>query len=115
MDQRFPQNRKLQNALRGETQAEIERLTRAEHLYEATLYRALGEIYVPIRSRSSGRILGVLEVYVEVDSALALVSRLKLMVLSISLGSGLVAYVLLLVLAPRRAALAPSAPAGSAT
>lgn len=112
--QRFPQNRDLQGALRGKTRAELEHLTAPEHVYEAGEHRALGEIYVPVRSRSSGRILGVLEVYVKVDRVLALAGRLRTLILSVSLLGGLVAYVLVLWLAPRGAAPTPSAPAPSA-
>lgn len=60
---RFPIDHRLQKALNGEFAMEISDLTAEEHVEERGEFARLMEIYVPIPSSDSRRVVGVYEVY----------------------------------------------------
>ena len=93
--QRFPENKELREALAGEVSVEIKTLEGREHAYERASYTTLAEVYVPIVSRTTGRIVGVIEVYKSPLRLLATIQRARLVVWTISLAGALILYLVL--------------------
>jgi signal transduction histidine kinase/CheY-like chemotaxis protein len=61
--QLFPDNGELRDALAGKISVKIKPLTGREHTYERREFATLAEVYVPIVSRQTGEVVGVVEVY----------------------------------------------------
>jgi signal transduction histidine kinase len=86
--QRFPNNAPLKSALAGTVAVEVKELRGAEHRYEAG--RTLAEVYVPISSRQSGEVVGVLEVYKTPNQLQATIGQGQTIIWAISLAGGLI-------------------------
>ena len=78
--QRFPDNDELNAALAGDVSVEM---------------KTLAEVYVPIFSKTTGQVIGVIEVYKSPVRLLATIQRGRLVVWSISLAGALVLYLVL--------------------
>ena len=76
--QRFADDNELKEALAGEVTVEIKTLDGREHAYERPRFTTLAEVHVPIVSKTTGRVLGVVEVYKNpiVNSGAAALNRL---------------------------------------
>jgi len=61
--QRFPDDNELKEALAGEVTVEIKPLEGSEHAYERPSFTTLAEVYVPIISKTTGDVVGVVEIY----------------------------------------------------
>jgi signal transduction histidine kinase/ActR/RegA family two-component response regulator len=93
--QRFPENDALKEALAGEVSVEVKTLAGREHAYERASYTTLAEVYVPVVSRTTGRVVGVIEVYKSPLRLLATIQRARLVIWTISLAGALILYVVL--------------------
>jgi signal transduction histidine kinase/ActR/RegA family two-component response regulator len=93
--QRFPDNDELKEALAGEVSVEIKTLAGREHAYERTTYTTLAEVYVPIVSKTTGQVVGVVEVYKSPLRLLAAIQRARFVIWTISLAGALILYVVL--------------------
>ena len=82
--QRFPDNDELNAALAAR-----------ENAYERGSFSVLAEVYVPIFSKTTGQVIGVIEVYKSPLRLLATIQRGRLVVWSISLAGALVLYLVL--------------------
>jgi len=96
--QRFPDNDELKEALAGEVSVEIKTLEGREHAYERTSYTTLAEVYVPIVSKRTGQVVGVVEVYKSPLRLLAAIQRARLVIWTISLAGALILYAVLFAL-----------------
>jgi len=94
--QRFPDNRMLQKALAGDVAVEIKTLGAPEHAYERGRFRTLAEVYVPILARTTGEIVGVVEVYKSPVRLFATIRTGRIVTWTISLAGALILYLLLL-------------------
>lgn len=92
----FPGNRELDVSLAGKVAVEIKELTKPEHEYEQERFGTLAEIYVPILSKQSGEVLGVVEVYKRPVRLFATFRWGLIIIWSISLAGGLALYLVLL-------------------
>ena len=54
-----PSDHELREALAGEVAVEIKTLAGREHAYERPSYTTLAEVYVPIVSKTTGQVIGV--------------------------------------------------------
>src|SRR5207244_3713270 len=88
-------NDELKEALAGEVSVEIKTLEGREHAYERTSYTTLAEVYVPIVSKTTGQVVGVVEVYKSPLRLLAAIQRARLVIWTISLAGALILYVVL--------------------
>ncbi|MBI3454881.1 MAG: response regulator [Candidatus Rokubacteria bacterium] len=93
---RFPENEELRTALTGKVAVEIKKLTAEEHVYERGKFVTLAEVYVPVFSRETGEVLGVLEVYKTPVRLFATIRQGQLIIWAISLAGGLALYTVLL-------------------
>jgi signal transduction histidine kinase/CheY-like chemotaxis protein len=93
--QRFADNEELQEALGGEVSVEIKQLERREHTYERPSYTTLAEVYVPIVSKTTGEVVGVVEVYKNPLRLLATIQRAHFVIWTLSLAGALILYVVL--------------------
>ncbi|MBI3078748.1 MAG: response regulator [Deltaproteobacteria bacterium] len=93
---RFPDNQELRAALAGKVAVEIKNLTKPEHAYEREAFPVLAEVYVPLFSKKSGEVLGVLEVYKIPARLFATVRWGRTVIWTISLAGGLALYLVLL-------------------
>jgi signal transduction histidine kinase len=93
--QRFPDNDELREALAGEVSVEIKTLAGREHAYERASYTTLAEVYVPILSRTTGQVVGVIEVYKSPLRLLAAIQRARLVIWTSSLAGALILYAVL--------------------
>ena len=82
---RFPDNDELKAALAGDVSVEMK-----------TLEAVLAEVYVPIFSKTTGQVIGVIEIYKNPVRLLTTIQRGRLVVWSISLVGALVLYLVLL-------------------
>jgi len=82
--QRFPDNDELNAALAAR-----------ENAYERGSFSVLAEVYVPIFSKTTGQVIGVIEVYKSPLRLLATIQRGRLVAWSISLAGALVLYLVL--------------------
>lgn len=94
--QRFPDSEDLRESLEGKVAVEFKQLTKAEHGYERERFGTLAEVYVPIFSKESGQILGVIEVYKTADRLVATIRWGRVIIWAISLSGALALYVVLL-------------------
>jgi signal transduction histidine kinase/ActR/RegA family two-component response regulator len=92
---RFPDNRRLRDALAGQVAVQIKPLADSEHLYERR-DRALAEVYVPVFERTGGGVVGVLEVYKTPDRLFATIRWGQLVIWSISLAGAVALHLVLL-------------------
>src|SRR5258706_4133270 len=81
---RFPDNDELKAALAGDVSVEMK-----------TLESVLAEVYVPIFSKTTGQVIGVIEIYKNPVRLLTTIQRGRLVVWSISLVGALVLYLVL--------------------
>jgi len=96
MGQRFPENEELRASLAGKVAVEISRLTKHEHAYERGRSGLLAEVYVPILSKETGKVLGVVEVYKIHDRLAATIRWGRIIIWTISLAGGGALYLVLL-------------------
>jgi hypothetical protein len=110
--QRFPDNAELREALAGRLTVETTEPTKAEHVYEEGRFGTLAEVYVPIRAKDGGAVIGVLELY---KTPTRLVATLKwglIAIWSVALCGGLVLALVLLPLLRRVSDLSSARPPG---
>ena len=93
--QRFADDDELKEALAGEVTVEIKTLEGREHTYERPSYTTLAEVYVPIFSKTTGQVIGVVEVYKNPFRLLATIQRARFVIWSLSLAGALVLYLVL--------------------
>jgi len=93
---RFPENPELKEALAGEVAVELKSGGDLTRKYHWTQSAALAEIYVPIPSKTSGEIVGVIEVYRLPARLFASIRRMQVIVWGISLSGGVLLYLGLL-------------------
>ncbi|MGH7305722.1 MAG: hybrid sensor histidine kinase/response regulator [Candidatus Rokuibacteriota bacterium] len=93
--QRFPDNDDLKEALAGEVAVEIKTLQGREHAYERPSFTTLAEVYVPIVSKTTGRVIGVVEVYKNPFRLLATIQRARFVICALSLAGALILYLVL--------------------
>src|SRR3989475_1875513 len=93
--QRFPDNDELKEALAGEVSVEIKTLSRREHAYERGQFTTLAEVYVPIFSKTTGRVIGVVEVYKSPVRLFATIQRARIVIWTISFAGARILYLLL--------------------
>lgn len=74
--QRFPGNREFGEALSGKVSSKIAHLSKPENRFERQFTRLL-ELYVPIRDEPDGKVLTVFEIYQDLESLDADISRQK--------------------------------------
>jgi signal transduction histidine kinase len=95
---RFPDNRPLAQALRGDTVAHLEHVEKSENVYERN-FSNLIELYVPVtfaaRGPGTATITGVVEVYKDASRVLANLARGRLTVGATALGGAAILYVAL--------------------
>ncbi len=65
--ERHPDDDDLQEAITGKVQAEISSLSKVENIPESAEEEALLEVYVPVLERGTFNVLGVFEVYEQVE------------------------------------------------
>ncbi|MFQ5830131.1 MAG: GAF domain-containing protein [Candidatus Methylomirabilia bacterium] len=94
--QRFPHNQEIRASLAGKVAVEIKRLTKAEHAYEEEQFASLAEVYVPIFSKQSGAVVGVVELYKTPNRLFATIRWGRIVIWTISLTGGLSLYLVLL-------------------
>jgi two-component system NtrC family sensor kinase len=92
---RFPDNHELKEALAGEVSVEIKTLEARENAYERASFSTLAEVYVPIVSKKTGQIVGVVEVYKSPIRLFGAIQRARLVIWTISLAGALILYVVL--------------------
>src|SRR5206468_7877297 len=66
-----------------------------KHTYERPSYTTLAEVYVPIFSKTTGQVIGVVEVYKNPFRLLATIQRARFVIWSLSLAGALVLYLVL--------------------
>ena len=91
--QKDPDNDELHEALEGKVVAEMSSLDKKENVYEHDATQNAVEVYVPIFSDSTKKLLGVIETYKRADSILSDVRQARMVVLLGALGGGLLLYV----------------------
>ena len=93
--QRFSDDDELRVALAGEVSVEIKTLGGRENSYERLNYTTLAEVYVPIVSKTTGQVVGVVEVYKNPIRLLATIQRAHFVIWTLSLAGGLILYLVL--------------------
>jgi two-component system, NtrC family, sensor histidine kinase HydH len=93
--QRFSDDDELKEALAGEVTVEIKTLEGREHTYERPSYTTLAEVYVPIFSKTTGQVIGVVEVYKNPLRLLATIQRARLVIWTLSLAGAVILYLVL--------------------
>lgn len=93
---RFPDNQELREALAGRVAVEIKERPRGEHAYERKKFSTLAEVYVPIFSRESRQVIGVVEIYKTPSRLFATIRWGRSVIWAISLTGGVVLYLVLL-------------------
>jgi signal transduction histidine kinase/CheY-like chemotaxis protein len=93
--QRFADNDELKEALAGEVTVEVKALGEREHAFERPSYTTLAEVYVPIFSKTTGRVVGVVEVYKNPLRLLATIQRARIVIWTLSLAGALILYLVL--------------------
>ncbi|MBI3779971.1 MAG: hypothetical protein HY278_02760, partial [candidate division NC10 bacterium] len=89
---RFPENPELKQALAGRLSVELKTLRKAENVLERERFTQLAEIYVPIPSKPSGEIIGVVEVYMLPARLFAGIQRMRVLVWGIVITGGILLY-----------------------
>ena len=93
--QRFPENDELRDALAGKISVEVKDLRGREHTYERREFTTLAEVYVPIFSRQTGEVLGVVEVYKIPERLFTTMRNGRFVIWAISVVGALVLYLVL--------------------
>jgi signal transduction histidine kinase/CheY-like chemotaxis protein len=93
--QRFPDNDELKEALAGEVTVEVKTLEGREHAFERPSFTTLAEVYVPIMSKTTGQVVGVVEIYKNPIRLLAAIQRARIVIWTISLAGALILYLVL--------------------
>jgi two-component system NtrC family sensor kinase len=93
--QRFSDDDELREALAGEVTVEIKTLEDREHAYERPSFTTLAEVYVPIVSRATGQVVGVVEIYKNPIRLLTAIQRARIVIWTISLAGALSLYLVL--------------------
>jgi signal transduction histidine kinase len=92
---RFPDNARLQRALRGETVAHLERAAQPENLYERGFASAV-ELYVPLSfpgpTPGTARVAGVVEIYKDPSRRFANLTRDRLTIIATSVGGAVLLW-----------------------
>jgi diguanylate cyclase (GGDEF)-like protein len=76
-------------ALAGKVAVELKSLLELEQKYGSERFTRLAEIYVPVRTKSSGEIIGVIEVYKLPARLVADIRRMRVLIWGIVLAGGL--------------------------
>jgi diguanylate cyclase (GGDEF)-like protein len=87
--QSFPDNPEVKQALAGRVTVELKSLRELEQKYGHERYPRLAEIYVPVRAKRSGEILGAIEVYKAPVRLVADIRRMRFLVWGIVLAAGI--------------------------
>lgn len=90
--QEYPDNHELHEALEGRVVAEMSSLDKKENVYEHDATRNAVEIYVPIFSGSTTKLLGVIETYKRADTIYEDIRKARTVVLLGAVGGGLILY-----------------------
>jgi len=90
--QRDPDNKELQEALAGKVVAEMSSLSKKENVYEQDATRTAVEVYIPIFSESTKKLLGVIETYKRADVIYHEVTKARTVVFFGAVGGGLLLY-----------------------
>jgi len=90
--QRDPDNRELQEALEGKVVTEMSSLSKKENVYEHDATRTAVEVYVPIFSDTTKKLLGVIETYKRADVIYHEVTKARTVVFFGAVGGGLLLY-----------------------
>jgi PAS domain S-box-containing protein len=93
---RFPENREVRQALAGQVSTLLKTLHKTEHEYERDRFTQLAEVYVPIRSKPTGEVIGILEVYKLPARLFADIERMQVIVWAIVMSGGILLYLGLL-------------------
>ena len=93
--QRFSDDDELKEALGGAVTVEIKTLENREHAYERPSFTTLAEVYVPIVSRTTGQVVGVVEIYKNPIRLLTAIQRARIVIWTISLAGALSLYLVL--------------------
>jgi len=93
--QRFSDDDELKEALGGAVTVEIKTLEDREHAYERPSFTTLAEVYVPIVSRTTGQVVGVVEIYKNPIRLLTAIQRARIVIWTISLAGALSLYLVL--------------------
>jgi len=93
--QRFADDDELKEALAGQVTVEIKTLEGRENAYERPSYTTLAEVYVPIFSKTTGQVIGVVEVYKNPFRLLATIQRSRFVIWSLSLAGAMILYLVL--------------------
>ncbi len=90
--QKYPDNHELHEALEGKVVAEMSSLDKKENVYEHDATQNAVEIYVPIFSDTTKKLLGVIETYKRADAIYQEVTKARTVVLFGAVGGGLLLY-----------------------
>ena len=93
---RFPENAEVKQALAGQVSVALKTLQKKEQEYERERFTVLAEVYVPIASKTSGEIMGIVEVYKLPARLFAGIRRMQSIVWGIAILGGILLYVVLL-------------------
>ena len=93
--QRFSDDDELKEALAGEVTVDIKTLEERENTYERPSYTTLAEVYVPIFSKKTGQVIGVVEVYKNPFRLLATIQRAHIVIWTLSLAGAVILYLVL--------------------
>ena len=94
--QRFPENPEVKQALAGRMVLTLKTQREAAGEREQTPITRLAEIFVPVRSKTSGEIVGAVEVDRRPERLLSDIRRMQGVVWSTAISGGVLLYVLLL-------------------
>ncbi|MDO8683152.1 MAG: hypothetical protein Q7N50_06690, partial [Armatimonadota bacterium] len=90
--QKYPDNDELQEALEGKVVAEMSSLSKKENVYEQDTTGSAVEVYVPIFSDTTKKLLGVIETYKRADVIYHEVTKARMVVFFGAVGGGLLLY-----------------------
>jgi len=88
----FPDNRELQEALRGKIIANMSSLNKQENVFEQGSLTGAVEVYFPVYSDNGKELLGVFETYKRAEGISRNIHKARMVVLVGALGGGLLLY-----------------------
>jgi hypothetical protein len=93
---RFPENQEVQQALAGRVAVGLKALPKTSPEYERDEFTRLAEIFVPVRAKPSGDIVGTIEVYKLPVRLFAGIRRIWGVIWGVAISGGILLYVVLL-------------------
>jgi len=93
--QRFSDDDELKEALAGQVTVEIKTLEARENTYERQSYATLAQVYVPIVSKKTGHVIGVVEIYKNPFRLLATIQRAHIVIWMLSIAGAVILYLVL--------------------